>query len=294
MMGRAVSVLGQVIVDAQRVLTVVKEVLGHGAAGVGSHELDRRGLVGGRRHDDGLLHGTVLDQRLGQLNHCGHALSDGDVYADQIGVPVVDDGVDRDRGLAGLAVADDQLALATADRDHRVDGLQPGLHRLLHRLALNHPGSLEFGHARVGGVDIALAVQGAAQGIHDPPEQGLPHRDLEQVSGALDRVALDDVLPRSEQHDAHVVGLEVQGQPGHVVGELEQLEGLAVLDPVDPGDAVGNRQHGPHLGELRLPGIQALDSAPEDAGDFVGVDLHLVSGSPSGRSIGLAPGHLPA
>ena len=35
----------------------------------------------------------------------------------------------RDRGLAGLAVADDQLALAAADRDHRVDGLEAGLHR---------------------------------------------------------------------------------------------------------------------------------------------------------------------
>jgi hypothetical protein len=37
--------------------------------------------------------------------------------------------------LAGLAVADDQLALAAADVRHRVDRLDAGHHRLLHRLA---------------------------------------------------------------------------------------------------------------------------------------------------------------
>src|SRR2546427_9852511 len=37
--------------------------------------------------------------------------------------------------LAGLAVADDQLALPTADRHHRVDRLQAGLHGLRNRLA---------------------------------------------------------------------------------------------------------------------------------------------------------------
>ena len=41
----------------------------------------------------------------------------------------------RDGGLAGLAVADDQLALAAADGDERVERLEAGLHRLVHRLA---------------------------------------------------------------------------------------------------------------------------------------------------------------
>ena len=40
-------------------------------------------------------------------------------------------------GLAGLAVADDQLALAAADRDQRVDGLDAGLDRRVDALALD-------------------------------------------------------------------------------------------------------------------------------------------------------------
>ena len=63
-------------------------------------------------------------------------LADGDVEAENALALLVDDRVDRDGGLAGLAVADDELALTAADRDHRVDGLDAGLERLLDRLAL--------------------------------------------------------------------------------------------------------------------------------------------------------------
>ena len=42
--------------------------------------------------------------------------------------------------MPGLAVADDQLALAAADGNHRVDGLDTGLQRLAHRLAIDHAG----------------------------------------------------------------------------------------------------------------------------------------------------------
>jgi hypothetical protein len=48
---------------------------------------------------------------------------------------LVEDRVECHGGLAGLAVADDQLALAAADRDHGVDGLEAGGHGLVHRLA---------------------------------------------------------------------------------------------------------------------------------------------------------------
>jgi hypothetical protein len=49
---------------------------------------------------------------------------------------LVDDRVERHGGLAGLTVADDQLALAAADGDHRVDGLEARLQGLVDRLAL--------------------------------------------------------------------------------------------------------------------------------------------------------------
>src|SRR3546814_5571133 len=69
------------------------------------------------------------------------------------------DLVDRHRGLAGLAVADDQLALAAADRDHRVDGLVAGLHRLRHALACDHARGDGFHRRGLRGRDRALAVR---------------------------------------------------------------------------------------------------------------------------------------
>ena len=62
-------------------------------------------------------------------------LADRDVDADEVAALLVDDRVDRDGGLARLAVADDQLALAAADRDQGVDGLDAGLDRRVDRLA---------------------------------------------------------------------------------------------------------------------------------------------------------------
>ena len=69
-------------------------------------------------------------------------LADGDVDADQVLALLVDDGVDGDGRLAGLPVADDQLALTAADRDHRVDGLDAGLDRRVHVLAAITPGAM--------------------------------------------------------------------------------------------------------------------------------------------------------
>ena len=195
-----------------------------------------------------------------QLRHGRLALPDRDVDADQVTVLVVDDRVDRDRRLAGLAVADDQLALAAADRDHRVDRLQSGEHRLFHRLALDDSGRLVLDRTRRRRPDLALAVERVAERIDDPPEHLLTDGNLQQALGALHGVALDDLLPLAEHHGADVVGLEVERQPGDVVGEFEHLERHAVLEAVDAADAVGDRQHGPDLGEVGARGCRGPGS----------------------------------
>jgi hypothetical protein len=250
-----VRVLGEVVVNHQRVLSVVQEVLGHRAAGVRRHELDRCGLVGGGGDDDAVLERVRVLEQLRQADDRRHPLTDRHVHRDDPGVLVVHDRVGRDRGLAGLAVADDQLALAAADRDHAVDRLDAGLERLLHRLTLHHARRLELGGAGFLGIDLALAVERQAERGDDAPQQTRADWDLEQAVGALDRVALDDLLPLAEEHGADVVGLEVQREADHVVRELEHLERHAVLEPVDAGDAVADGQDGADLGQVGLAGL---------------------------------------
>ena len=122
--------------------------------------------------------------------------------------------------------------------------------------------------------DLALAVERLAERRDDAAQQRVADRDLEQAVRALDRVALDDLLPRAEEHGADVVGLEVQREADHVMRQLEHLEGHAVLEAVDAGDAVTDRQDGPDLGQVGLTGVEALDAGLEDGGDLVGLDLH--------------------
>ena len=139
------GLLGQVVVDAQGVLALfVHEILGHGGAGVGSDVLQRGRVRGRGDHDDGVIHGPVAAQVLDHAGHGRFLLADGDVDADDVLFALIDDGVDGDGGLAGLAVADDQFALAAADGGHGVDGLEAGLQRLIDRLPARHAGSDRF------------------------------------------------------------------------------------------------------------------------------------------------------
>ena len=108
--------LGQIVIDDQGVLALEHEVLGHRRAGIGRDVLQRRG-AGGARHDHRrVVHRAVIVQRLDHAGHRRVLLADRHVEALHAGVFLVEDRVDGDGRLAGLAVADDQLALAAADR----------------------------------------------------------------------------------------------------------------------------------------------------------------------------------
>ena len=180
--------------------------------------------------------------RLAQLlDHRGHGrllLADGHVEAVHVLALLVDDRVDGDGGLAGLAVADDQLALAAADGDHRVDGLDAGLHRLLDALAGDDAGGLDLDLAGVLGLDGTLAVDGHAQGVDHPADEGVAHRDLGDLARPLDGVAFLDGLEVAQEHGADVVLFQVEDQAHHALAEVEQLARHGRLQAVDAGDAV--------------------------------------------------------
>src|SRR5207237_9999413 len=89
---------------------------------------------------------------------------------------LIQDGVERDRGLASLAVADDQLALAAADRDQRIDRLEAGRHRLVDRFARNDAGRLDVDALAFGRLDRALAVDRIAERVDDAAAQALADR----------------------------------------------------------------------------------------------------------------------
>jgi hypothetical protein len=84
------------------------------------------------------------------------------------------------------------------------------------------------------------------------------------------------VLPLAEERHPDVVLLEVEGDADDAVLELEPLEGDAVLEAVDAGDAVADLQHGADLAEVGLD-VVLLDPLFQDRGDLFGAQLHSLS-----------------
>ena len=237
------GLLGEVVEDDQGVLALVHPVLAHGRAGVGGDVLEGGGQVGRGADDHGVLQGPVLLQGADELAHGGGLLADGHVDALDllVGAPVlalVDDRVQADGALAGLLVADDQLALAPADVGHGVDRLDAGLQRLLHRLALHHRRGLELQGPGGLGLDVALAVQGAAQRVDHPAQEAVADRHRQDPAGVPDLVALLDPGGVAEDHAADLAHVKVEGHAEQAAGELEQLQGHGRGHPLDPGDAV--------------------------------------------------------
>src|SRR3954447_13212101 len=179
------------------------------------------------------------------------------IDADDALALLIDDRVDRDGGLAGLAVADDQLALAAADRDHGVDRLESRLQRLFDRLAVDHAGREALDRVELGGVDRTFAVDGNAERIDDTADQRRTDRNGHDLAGALDLVAFLDLGGLAEEHDADVVFLEVEGQTGDVVRELHELTSHDAVEAVDAGDAVSDGDDGADFRDIDA----AADSA---------------------------------
>src|SRR5712671_3606482 len=273
--------LRQVVIDDDRVHAVVAEVFAHGAAGERRDVLHRRRIGSGGGNHDRIFQRALLFQHLDELRNGRTLLADRDVDAIQLDLLVaggverllVQDGVERDRGLAGLAIADDQLALTAPDRDQRIDRLQPGRHRLVHRLARNDAGRLDVDAGALLGLDRALAVDRVAERVDHAAEQALADRHVDDRAGALDGLAFLDLAVGTEDHDADIVGLQVERHAAGAVLELDHLAGLDIVEAVDAGNAVADGQHLSDFGNLGLL-AEILDLVFQDRGNFRGADVH--------------------
>src|ERR1700730_3690133 len=271
----------QIVVDDDGMHAIVAEVFAHGAAGEGCDVLHRRRVGSGGGDDDRIFQRALLFQHLDELRHGRALLADRNIDAVQLDLLVglgverllVENGVERDRGLAGLAVADDQFALATADRDQGIDRLQPGRHRFVDRFARNDTGRLDVDAHPLVGLDRALAVDRITERIDDAAKQALADGGVDDGAGALDGLAFLDLAVGAEDHDADVVGFEVQRHAAGAVLELNHLAGLDVVEAVNAGNAVADGQHLSDFGNLSLL-AEILDLVLQDRGNFRGADVH--------------------
>ncbi len=265
---------GQVVVDDQRLPALFHELFAHGAAGVRRDVLQGGRLRRRSDDDDGVIHGPMLFQDGYHLGDLGQLLADGDIDADQVLALLVDDRVDRQGRLARLPVADDQLTLPAADREHGVDGLDAGLHRGVHALAHHHVGCDPLDGPVLGRGDRAFAVDRLAQSIDHPADQPVAHRHRHDAPGAAHQVALLDAGIVAHDDDADIVGFQVKGQAHDALAarlgrELDQLHGHDVGQAAGAGDAVSHLEHRSDVHRLDR-GLKGFDLLFQCCRDFFG------------------------
>ena len=223
----------------------------------------------GRRDHDGIVGGARRTERFGKLNDGGVLLPDRNVDAEHVFALLVQDRVEGDRGLPGLAVADDQFALTAADRDHTVDRLDPGLQRDADALAFDDAGRVALDRAASRRGDRTFAVDGFAEGVDRSAEHGVADRDADDAARPFDGVALFDPGVVRQKHDRHHVLLEVERHTGLPAFKDEKFVRHAVLEPVDLRDPVADKNDRPHF-RLLQPAVVGTDLFLDDTADFFG------------------------
>ena len=267
--------LGQIIVDDEDVLALLHPLLADGAACIRG-DVEHRRRLGCRGDDDGgVVHGAVLAEFLDELGNGGRLLADGHVDAEDVLALLVDDRVDGDGGLARLAVADDELALALADGDHRVDDLEAGHERLVDALA-GHDARRDALDGTVAvTLDGTLAVDGLAQRVDHAAEHAVAHLDLGDLAGALDGLALLDVAVAAEDDDADGLLLEVEDHAHGAVLELHELGGHGGVEALRQRDAVAHGDDAADVVRLDLV-LVVLDALFDQSADLFGSQIHFL------------------
>ena len=205
------GVLGQIVDDHQRVSALVAEIFADGEPGEGRDPLQRRRRRGRGDDEDAALGRAPLLDGLDDPLDRRRSLADRDIDADHVGSLLVDDGVDRDRRLAGGAVADDELALAAAEREQGVDHEHAGRHRLLDERAVDDRGRRALDRQKRFSRDRFIPVERPAEGIDDPTQQAGPNRDAGDLAGRIDQRADPDRLGLVEDRRVDRIRVERQG-----------------------------------------------------------------------------------
>ncbi len=241
------GVLGQIVDDDQRVLAAIAKILRDGEARERRDPLQPGRTRGPGDDDDAAAGFAVSLDRFDGAPDARSLLADRHIDADDVARSLIDDRVDGDRGLADRAIADDEFALAAAEREQRVDDDEAGLHRLGHQIAFEDSRRRPLDRLVQLGFDRPAAVDRAAERIDDAPEQRRADWHAHDVAGPAHDVAGFDGVDVVEQHAADAVAFERLGETELSLVEAQQLVEPDVGKSGDERDAVLDLLDAPDL-----------------------------------------------
>ena len=249
--------LRQVIVNDERRAASVAEKFANGSACKRCKELDRRRIGSRSGNDGGISHRAVFFQRTRHVGYRRRFLAGSHVdainrFAALVEFALVDDGVNGNSRFACLAVADDQLALTAANRNHGVNGLDARLQRLAYRLAEDNARSFALQrHFVARAFDFAFTVNRLAEGIYNAAYHAFAYRDGSDAAGAVYARSFADVVACTHQYHAHVVLFEVEYDGLNAGFKFNKLTRLCLVQAINAGNTVADLEHGSVFFELR-------------------------------------------
>ena len=118
--------------------------------------------------------------------------------------------VDRNGSFTSCAIADDQLALAATDWNHRVDRHDAGLHRLIHAAALDHARCNFFQGIKCVGFDRAFVIERLAERVYHAAQQRLADGNGKKSASCFSFVAFFNQRVVAHQNCADFSFFEVE------------------------------------------------------------------------------------
>ena len=147
-------------------LTSVHPLLANCATSVRSKELKRCWVSSRSHNNNGVLKCAEVFESLYGLCNRRVLLTNGNVDALNTLSLLVQDCVNGNSGLTGLAVTNDELALSTSNRRHGVNGLDSSLKWLSYGLASSDTRGLDFHTTLLRVNEWSLAVDWLTECVH--------------------------------------------------------------------------------------------------------------------------------
>ncbi len=139
-----------------------------------------------------------------------------------------------------MAVTNDKLALATANRNERINRFQAGGHRLMHRFPWDNAGGFNVSNRALFGFQRAFAINWVTEAVNHTAEKLVTCWNVHNRVRPLNGVALFNVTVRTKNNDTNIVGLEVQRHSTDTTGEFNHFAGLNIVQPIHTRNTVTN------------------------------------------------------
>ena len=232
--------LGKIIIYDQYIFTLIHEILCKSSTSIRSNILKRCTVAGCCGEYGCILHCTVFFKIGNYLCNGRSFLSDGNIDTDHILTFLVDDRIGCDGCFTCLSVADDQLSLSTADREHGINGKDSCFQRYSYRLTVDDSRSRVLDRAVFLCLDLSLSINRLTKCVHDSSDKFIPYRNTCLLTSSGNLGAFLDSCILSEKNTSHAVGTDILYHTFQTILEGHDLTVHGMIDAINSCDTISH------------------------------------------------------